>query len=381
MMLTKLIKLVLKNLWRRKLRTLLSVGGVASAMLMMLLVESLSLGFEQALSGSEAARTLIVYRKNRYCPQTSNLPDVYRARIEELDGVESVLPVQVYLNNCRASLDLVSFQGAPAAGLLATRKLRLVEGREESFLARDDAALVGVDFARRKGLHAGDLFQFGGIDVQVAGVFESEQRLEQSLILTHLDFLRYSMPTPRAGSVTQYEVKLADSGRARELAARIDELFASAQEPTDTRPQVAFLERATKDLAEILRFGRWLGLACVAVVLSLVANTVFMSMQEREREFGVFRTLGFQDAHIVLLVLAEALSLSGLGALIGLAGALGLLAVTKLSIGTEGVTIAFAATPGLVAHALGVALVVGLLAGLAPALRSVRPSIRASLAS
>ena len=83
-------------------------------MLLLVLVESMSAGLDSTLSGSEASRTLIVYQQNRYCPQTSSMPEWYAKRIAEIDGVVSVLPLKIYLNNCRASLDLVAFQGAPA---------------------------------------------------------------------------------------------------------------------------------------------------------------------------------------------------------------------------------------------------------------------------
>lgn len=375
----RLLKLVSKNLTRRPARTLLSVGGIASALLLFVLVESLSLGLDQAMSGADAARTLVVYRKNRYCPQTSNLPDVYTSRIEDVEGVESVLPVQVFLNNCRASVDLVTFQGAPVERMLASRNLTLVEGDLARFRSEDDAALVGIDFARRKGLRVGQVFPFGGIDVKVAGIYTSTEKPEESLVMTHLDFLRYSMPMRKDGSVTQFEVKVSDPGRAREIAAEIDALFATAEEPTDTRPQVAFLERATKDLSTILRFGRWLGLACVAVVLSLVANTVFMSVQERVREFGVMRTLGFGEGAVAGLVVAEAVLLALSGAALGVGGAYALLHFTNLTIGTEGVSVAFATSPGLALRGFGVAAVVGVLAGLAPALRSARQPIVKSL--
>ena len=109
----RLALLTTRNLRRRPLRTLLTVLGVGSAMLLLVLVESLSAGLDAALSGSEAGRTLVVYRKNRYCPQTSYLPERYRKTIEDVPGVASVLPVKVFLSNCRASLDIVVFQGAP----------------------------------------------------------------------------------------------------------------------------------------------------------------------------------------------------------------------------------------------------------------------------
>jgi putative ABC transport system permease protein len=227
----------------------------------------------------------------------------------------------------------------------------------------------------------GDAFRFGDIDVKVRGIFESEAAIEEGLILTHLEFLQRAGPVNRLGTVTQFEVKVTDASKAREISREIDSLFATAEEPTDTRAQVAFLERATRDLREILGIGRLLGLACVIVVLALVANTVFMSVQERVREFGVFRTLGFREEHLGWVVLAESLALSLLGGLVGLGVSLAILNGMHLSIGTEGVPVNFATSPVLFARGLGIALATGALAGLAPAIRSARAPIVASLRS
>ena len=372
-------KLVWKNLLRHKGRTLLSIGGVASAMALLVLVESLGMGLNQVMSSTESARTLIVYRKNRYCPQTSFLPEWYGPEIESVEGVESVLPIKVFLNNCRASLDLVTFQGSPVETMLSTRQIEIIDGSVAEYRNAGDAALVGADFAARKGLSVGDKFKFGDIDVRVSGIFESREASEESLILTHLEFLQRASQVSRLGTVTQYEVKVTDASLAREVSQAIDARFASAEEPTDTRARVAFLETATRDLGEILRYGRLLGLACVVVVLALVSNTVFMSTQERVREFGVFRTFGYREIHVAWLVVAEALILSVLGALIGVGGALAVLEWTHLSIGSEGVTVTFATSPGLIARGFGIALGAGAIAGLLPALRSARAPIVASL--
>ena len=377
----KLTKLIWRNLFRRPGRTLLSVCGVACAMTLLMLVESLSMGMNEALSGDESASTLIVYRKNRYCPQTSFLPEWYASSIAEVPGVESVLPVKVFLSNCRASLDLVAFQGTPVDTLLKARSIQLTDGNMDLFRTEHDAALVGADFAARKGLGVGDTFRFGDIDVKVRGIFESEASIEEGLILTHLEFLQRAGPVNRLGTVTQFEVKVDDALKARSISREIDSLFETAEEPTDTRAQVAFLERATRDLREILGIGRLLGLACVVVVLALVANTVFMSVQERVKEFGVFRTLGFREEHLAWVVMAESLALSFLGALLGLGVALAILNGMHLSIGTEGVAVNFASSPALFARGFGIALVTGALAGLAPAIRSARAPIVDSLRS
>jgi putative ABC transport system permease protein len=377
----KLTKLVLKNLLRRKGRTLFTVLGVASALALLVLVESLATGLDRAMSSTDAARTLVVYRKNRYCPQTSFLPESYTRRMEDLEGVESVLPVKVFLNNCRASLDLVTFHGAPVEKALGQRGIRLLRGDAAAFAREGDAALVGKDFAARRGLEVGDRFRFGNIDVKVSGVFESEDDTNESIVLTHLEFLQRAGPVDRLGTVTQFEVLAEKGADVRALASAIDDTFATAQEPTDTRPRIAYLEGATRDLREILRFGELLALACVIVVLALVGNTVLMSVQDRVRELGVLRALGFEERHIGFLVLGEALVLALAGAALGVGGALTLLFTSHLSIGSEGVSVAFAVTPDLALRGLLIAIATGAIAGIVPALTSARRGIVDSLAA
>lgn len=377
----KILKLILKNLLRRKGRTLFTVLGVASALALLVLVESLGAGLDRAMSATDAARTLIVFRKNRYCPQTSFLPESYLRRIEDIEGVEGVLPVKVFLNNCRASLDLVTFHGAPVERMLAQRNIRLLDGDAAVFERERDAALVGRAFAARKGLVVGDRFRFGEIDVKVTGIFASEDATNESLVLTHLEYLQRAGPVSRLGTVTQFEVLTVPGVDTDAIARQIDERFAVAEEPTDTRPRVAYLGGATRDLREILRFGRLLALACVLVVLALVGNTVLMSVQERVRELGVLRALGFREVHVASLVLGEALALTAFGALLGVGGAFWMLAATHLTIGSEGVSVGFVVTPLLVARGAAVALVSGCLAGLVPALQSARAGIVDSLSS
>jgi putative ABC transport system permease protein len=373
--------LTARNLRRRPLRTLLTVLGVASAMLLLVLVESLSAGLDAALSGSELARTLIVYRQNRYCPQTSFLPERYQRLIQDVPGVRSVLPVKVFLSNCRASLDIVVFQGAPVRELLRTRELELVAGDVGRFERENDAALVGREFATRRALAPGDRFRFGGIEVNVAGIFRSSEPVEEGVVLTHLEFLQRAGPIDKLGTVTQFEVEIDDPARAGEIARAIDATLRTAEEPTDTRPKLAFLETATRDLREILRFGHWLALSCVVVVLALVANTVIMSVQERVKEFGVFRTLGYRPERIVALVLGEALLIAAAGAALGLAGALVIIRTAHLSIGSEGVPVAFLLSGTVVARGVLAALAAALLAAALPAWSAGRREIVAALRS
>lgn len=69
------LKLIRRQLGRHALRTALTALGVAAAMLLFVGIESLGIGLDHALRSGDSARTLIVYRKNRFCPQTSFLPE------------------------------------------------------------------------------------------------------------------------------------------------------------------------------------------------------------------------------------------------------------------------------------------------------------------
>ncbi len=376
-----ILRMVWKNLRRRSGRTWATVAGVASALLLLVLVDALRNGLDRALDGSASARTLIVYRQNRYCPQTSFLPEAYAERIRGIDGVVDVLPVRVFLNNCRASLDLVTFHGAPADDLVAVRDVRLVDGDLDQFRGQRDAALLGRAFAERRGLGVGDKFRFGAITVGVAGVFASDEPTDEGVVLTHLEFLQRAGPVDALGTVTQFEVRIDDASRAEAISRAIDATFATAQEPTDTRSRALFLAAATRDLREILRFASILGFGCVLVVLALVGNTILASVQERVAEFAVFRTIGYRTRHVLAMVLVEALVVAAIGSAVGIAIAFALLASTHLSIGVEGIAVAFTLSPTVALRGLLLALCCGVAAGLVPAIAAARrpivPALRA----
>ncbi|MSR48302.1 MAG: ABC transporter permease [Planctomycetes bacterium] len=372
-------RLMRRNLARRPARTVLTVAGVAAAIALFVLVESLAAGLDRAVSGSESARTLVVYQKNRYCPQTSFLSQSEAVRIAKIDGVESVLPVKVFLSNCRTSLDTVAFHGVPADLLFDARRIDLIAGDRATFLQRGDAALVGEAFAQRRGLDVGDAFRFNRIEVQVAGIFRSPEPIEENLIVTHLELLQRSGAVNKLGTVTEFEVKISDPARGRAIAAEIDALLATSAAATDTRAKAAFLESATADLREILRFGRLFGICCVAAVLALVANTVAMAVRERIGELAVMRTLGWRDGRLMRLLLAESCALALLGGALGTAAAWITITTTRLTLGVEGVLVGFALSPRLVATAGAVALLAGLLAAALPAWKATRAPIPAAL--
>ncbi len=369
------IHIVRRNLLRRLTRTVLTTLGISLAVMLLVGIEAFSAGMARALDSGDKASTLIVYRLNRYCPQTSFLPERYVDEITAIDGVKSVLPVKVFLNNCRTNLDMITFHGTPVERLLEAREIEMLEGDLSTFRSKPDAALVGHEFAKRRGLSAGDKFRFGEIVVNVAGIFRSPDSVQDALILTHLEFLQRSGPVNRLGTVTQFEVRIDDPSRAEAIAAAIDTRLATAEEPTSTRPLAAFLRRATADLREILRFARIFGAVCVLVVVVLVANSILMAVHERRREFGILRAIGFKARHLATMVLAESTAIALTGGTLGLVAMYAIVTWSGFAIGVEGVQVSFALTPAVAATALLLAALAAIAAALLPALRAARTDV------
>lgn len=252
----------------------------------------------------------------------------------------------------------------------ATRPVKLVEGSWTAFGSRRDAAIVGRNVAQRRALNVGDQFSIGDLSVNVVGVFRSTVPSEENLIYTSLEFLQYTRGLDAAGLVTQHEVLLTDDADPDLAASAIDEVLRAGPVATTTRRKGAFQASTLSDLVDLIGFAHWLGYACVGLVLSLVATTTVMSVQDRIKEYAVLQTIGVRPMRAMRLVLAESIILCVVGGIAGTGIALGLLAVGGYAIGAEGAAIAFRPSWWLAGSGTAVSLAVGVIAGLAPAIQA-----------
>lgn len=376
----RLIPTVLRQVLRHRTRTLLTAAGVAVAMFLFVTVQSLQQGVRAATEVTATDTTLIVYRENRFCPATSRLPEHYAERIARLPGVASVTPMKVVVNNCRASLDVVTFRGVPAEDVAPmAAKWRIVAGSLEEWHRRSDSALIGERMAERRRLRPGMSFDASGVTVSIAGIIASTEPQDQNVAYVHLPFLQQAAATgPGLGVVTQFNVRVDDPARLRETAAQIDELFRHDQDPTTTRPEKAFVAQVGADVVEIVGFARYLGWGCLAAVLALVANAIVLGVQDRVKEHAVLQTLGFRGGLIARMIIAEGLVLGVLGGAAGTAMAAAFLAWGKFSLSTEGLSIHVSPDVRTSMVGLAIAAGVGVAAGLVPAAQAGRREIAQS---
>lgn len=370
---------VLRSLWRNRTRTVLTVSGTAVAMLVFCFVDAAREGVDRLGRRARADRTLIVFQANRFCPATSHLPEDYGPTIARVPGVADVLPIQVFTNNCRASLDVIVFHGLPPRRLPAARDLTLLAGDWDRFYQQHDAAVVGRAVAARRRLGVGDKFTIGKVSVTVAGVFAAEQPAAENYIYTHLDFLQRTPGLRAVGRVTQFEVRLAEGADPQAVGAAIDDGFRAGPAPTDTRPQAAFQASSLTDVVEMIGLVQYVGYACVGLVLALVATTTMMAAQDRALEYAVLQTIGFSPPRLFRLVVAESVVMSLAGGLAGVGLAMAALFWSAPAVGAEAVTIALAPSAQLAWSGAAVSGLVGVVAGLSPGWRAARADIPAAL--
>ncbi|MCM8527723.1 MAG: ABC transporter permease [Lentisphaeraceae bacterium] len=381
MWIINLLLFSLKQLRRHWIRTLLTVAGTACGMFLFMTVETFQKGLKDATEIQAGDDTLVVYRDKRFCPFTSRLPEDYGRKIAKIDGVKSVTPVKVIVNNCGTSLDTVTFRGIPpkqAADFLSGTSISQAD--IDLWKRANDSAILGKELAGRRGLKTGDQFDAAGITVRVAGVLDSDNPQDLNSAYVHLDFIQKAS-NHGLGIVTQFNVKVTDHTRLNEVADAIDSTFRNDQEPTHTRPEKAFIAQTAKDMVELIAFTRWLGLAAVVAVLCLVTNTVILAVRGRIKENAVMQAMGFQSEHMAWMTLSEGIILGIIGGLSGTALAVWALKAGHFAISAEGLSIIFSVSQEQFVNALVVALGIGLFSGIYPAILSVKGRLSDKLRS
>ena len=375
-----LITIAFKYVVRNRTRSILTVFGVATGMFLFGTIETMQDSLKNATEITANDTTLVVYRENRYCPSTSRLPEYYKDEIKKFKGVESVIPVQIVVNNCGTSLDVVVFRGIPADRINAISKnIEVLNGSVNEWLTREDGALIGANLAQRRRLDVGDSFDAAGVTVVVSGIIRSaESSQDDNVAYVHLPFLQQASRVG-LGTVTQFLVKVSDSSLLNSVSRQIDNRFKTESEPTDTTPEKAFFASTAKELIELIGFSRWIGIASVFAVIGLIANTILIAVRSKISEHAILKTIGYSQISISWLIISEAIILSVVGGIAGIAGASIFLHLQKITIGNEGLALAFIPSFSVWLKGFSLSLLLGFVAGVYPAWLAGRQSIASNL--
>jgi len=378
---TRLMALAFKQLVRHPVRTSLTLLGVASGMFLFTTVETMQVSLDKATRIRAADTTLVVYRENRFCPETSRLPEYYENEIRSIQGVREVIPIKISVSNCGASLDVITFRGVPPDQLARyAPEITVIRGSYDDWKKRDGGALVGKQLAEKRGLKPGDAFEAVGVRVIVSGIVDSPLPQDNSVAYAHLPFLQQAS-RHGLGIVTQFNVRVESSEDLKRVAEAIDKRFSSEGEPTMTQPEKAFFSQTAKELIDLIGFTRWIGYGAVLAVIGLIANAVLLIVRGRVRETAILQAVGFTGTAVGFVVVAEGALLGLAGSLLGVGGAMAFLSWQSLTFGNEGQILSLVPDATVLIVGILLALVLGMIASLWPARVAMRKPIVESLRS
>jgi putative ABC transport system permease protein len=273
-------------------------------------------------------------------------------------------------------LDVIAFRGVPPEALASYNPdLVVIDGSYEDWTRRSYAALVGENFARRRGLSPGDTFEAVGVRVYIAGIARSPLAQDNNVAYVHLDFLQQASRVG-LGIVTQFNVRVASVDLLEPVANQIDAIFKSDSAPTTTRPEQAFFAQTAKDMIEMISFTRWIGLGAVLAVLGLVANALLLAARGRIQESAILQTIGFHRMAVGFIMVGEGALLGLVGGGVGSVGATLFFYFKSYTVGNEGLTLALTSSWSVMSSGLLIACLLGLGASIWPAfLASTRPLV------
>ena len=369
---------ILKNLLRRKTRTLLTVMGVSIPVLAVVCLVGIADGFRESFSQLYRNQGVdIIVTQGLVVQRASSKIDVGVAdQIRAIPGVTHVEWSLVELTSFEepVPLPIVPIQGRPA-GHVMNRDLQALDGRK---LTDEDtrAALLGEELAKQLGKKVGDDVDVFGTPFKVVGVVRSLNVFEDGSIFVPLAELQ--KVTGYEGLVTGFSVMVEDGPDKEATVQRVCDAIKDLH-GADGRPLALSAKSMQDFLNSTFELKTASAMAWVTSAIALVIgcigmlNTMIMSVFERTKEIGILRAIGWKRRRIVKMILGEAFILSLAGAVFGTL--LGYVAVTFLAqLPSASLVVSGQIPPFAVAQGFAIAVLVGLIGGLYPALRASKLS-------
>lgn len=306
--------LILRNLTSRRVRSSLTILGLAIGIAAVMLLTGVAWGFERSFRSIYTARgiDLVVVRAGISNQLSSNLDIGMQATLREISGVAQIAP---------SLMDTVAFEDANIVSVLANgwvpesllfRGIRVLDGR--ALRSGDDrSVMLGRILALNLGKAVGADLDIAGEAFRVVGIFESESLFENGGLIVPLEVLQRMMG--REGQVTGFVIRTEypeDAEAVRSLAGRIEQQVRGvAAVPARDYIQGDVQIRLAKSMAWVTTL--------VALILGSVGmlNTMVMAVFERTGEIGLLRAVGWRRSRVIRLILGEALVLGLGGAFLG----------------------------------------------------------------
>jgi putative ABC transport system permease protein len=333
----RLFSLVLVNLGRNKLRTILTMSSVVVALFLFCALRGVLDTLAASVRVSSEARLVTRNAISLIFP----LPLSYRERLAALPDVKSVsyanwfggrdpndpgnfyaqfaVDADTYMPMYANDIEMVAADPPQVPVTLPPG----IDPKLASFMTERTACVVGQSLFKRMGWKLGQTVPVAGTifpgtwEFVIRSVYRAKDpAFGEEVMIFHWDYLN-ERGMNRQGPVGWYVLELSDPNRAAAVCQTVDDLYRNSAAATRTETERAFQAGFVSMYGNVPFLIGLIGLAVVFAILLVAANTMMMAVRERTNEVGVLKTLGFDDGTIFRLVLMEGAIIAFGGGLIG----------------------------------------------------------------
>jgi putative ABC transport system permease protein len=369
---------VMRNTFRNKRRSLLTMASISFSLLLLTLMMSIWRTFYIDAGPPDSAKRLITRDR---VSLSFFLPAYYREKIRSVPGVVAVVPMTYFGNHYKDDRSANAFAQVVtdpdeypkvAADKIVPPDQLLAWQRDRT------GALVDIELAKKYGWKIGDRVTLDSpyftvhpeltiraiytIDPPVRSLIFNTKYLEESV-----DWFK--------GQTGWYLIQVASPSDVASVSKAIDDMFRNAPQRTKTESQQAFQLSFVSSLGNVKAFILGICGAVVFTILLVSGNTMAMSIRARTREVAVLKTLGFTRQRVLSMFVGEAIALSLAGGMLGVLGATALIRWLTHSPIAIGVPAGMSVTLPTMLASLLVAATVGFISGCLPAYNASRTNI------
>jgi putative ABC transport system permease protein len=320
------LKLIFKNAFRHKLRTFLTILGVAIAILSFGLLRTVISTWYLGVEQSSATRLVTRNAISLIFP----LPLSYKEKIRQVDGVKNISYGTwfggIYIDEKHF---FANYAVEPSTYLAIYPEIVIPDDQKETFLRDRKAAVAGRILVEKYGWKIGDIITLKGTiypgnwDFVLQGVYTGrDENVDETAFVFHWAYLNETLKKTvpsRADKVGWYMIEITDPDLAADVSLKIDNTFKNSLAETLTETEKAFMLSFIAMTEAIVIAIKLVSFVIIFIIMVVVANTMAMTARERIGEYAIFKTLGFGGLHITGLIFGESLLITLTGAALGIA--------------------------------------------------------------
>jgi putative ABC transport system permease protein len=369
---------VVRNTFRNKRRSLLTMLSISFSLLLLTLMVSIWRTFYVDVGAPDSAKRVITRDR---VSLAFLLPAYYREKIRSIPSVVAVAPMTWFGGRYKDDRPENFFAqiATDPDEYLKVASDKIIPPDQVAAWQQDRAgALVDVTLAEKYGWKIGDKITLIGTifpanpELTIRGIYHRDPA--QNALYFNAKYLEESVDWFK-GKAGWYSTQVGSADNVAGVSSAIDDMFRNSPERTKTESEKAFQLSFVATLGNVKAFILGICGAVVFAILLVSANTMAMSVRSRTREVAVLKTLGFTRQWVLSLFVFESVALAVAGGVLGILGAAGLIQGLTHSSIAIGIPINMKVTFPTVGLSLLVAAIVGFLSGYIPAYGASRTNI------